>query len=280
MKSCVDLINQRSSEKVRPLEKIAAVVCCLLILFQWQFAVAAKIADTERRPSNYVVWASADQSICEYVAKVVNAQPRQRAVEASERDTPGFAHWISGPVFKSEISGLPYYYPLTHIRADLDGIGSPKYVLRVRGPINRVETDSLYVTEFLPATTAEFESLIRSRRSDFSASDDGRIARLRKLYGAEWESWYPDEQSLVTALPNQSRPYFLAESSYKILGFSSDQLEHDSTKILVFTLDNDGARKDVCMLRRVCGCHDRSCIESIPKKDRPKLTPSKKLCEK
>lgn len=251
----------------------ALVALSGLLLFTTQIFADRSTSRSELWPGTYVIWATADDATCKYVKKTVNALPGQRVSDASERGTPGVEAWVPGPVMiERQYPGQsPYYYPVTHLKLDLDGSGSATYVLRFTRQVNQVNTDSIYVVERVPTSIEEMENAINAREPSFAPTSRGEIVRAQALYGKKWEQWALTEQSVVTVLPGeQLRSYFLAETSY--------QSDKRSSRILVFVLDKTGARTDICMLRRVCNCTS-SCEQSLNPIDRPRLRPSRRFCK-
>jgi hypothetical protein len=242
------------------------------ILMAYSGSVQAQ-EDAERRPGDYVVWASVDNARCERILGLVNQLPSQDVAAASENNVSGFLRWLPGPRIDTGIptGGSPVFFILDFLHLDINGSGRKKYAVRNTFMLGRVDNQSLHVVDALPITRGQVGEML-SREPVFSATARNRITRLQEIYGESWKDWYIGSQVLISAFVEQDQPVFFASETVHDL--------RSSNRLAVFSLDHKGERKDVCMLRRICGCAEICTKPLHTTRERDALAPSAKFCKR
>lgn len=224
----------------------------------------------ERRPGQYVTWASADKARCEAATGLVNRLPNEDIAKASMSHIPGFPRWQPEPRIDQELSagGSPYIYRLDYLYLDPDGTGVEKFIMRWTGSLSNLDTQSLYVLSALPRTREEVREII-SRPPAFTASSTDYISQLRRMHGDAWKDWFIRDQVLVSAYGERQPMFFASETVHD---------KRVSTRTIVFMLDHKGNRQDICMLRRVCGCYESCTAPFNTTRERSELIPTASFC--
>jgi hypothetical protein len=239
-----------------------------------QFSEPRAAQDSDRIPGQYIVSRAQEPALCEAAKSLVNKLPRQDLGAASSKGTSRVLRWNTEPRY--EEPGSQAFFPVTHLSIKLDGNELPSPVLRYSGMLAGTPSDALYVLPPgapLPKDGLEVQKLLRSTAPAYASYAGDTIARLRQLYGENWESWYLAGQVAVAAIEIDNRTYFAAQQ----VGFSR---RNNPSSILVFSLDAKGEQRDVCMLRRICPCNNAQCVSSYRSWDQAKVTPSNNQCRK
>jgi hypothetical protein len=151
---------------------------------------------------------------------------------------------------------------------DLDGKGDKKHALRWTTMIASAETQKLFLVDAVPTTLAEMRRVL-SQHAAFSSYGNYYMRQLQGVHGERWQDWYVGGQVLVSAF-GEGQPLFFASATV-----------HDkssSHSMLVFSIDREGHRKDVCVLRRICDCADICSRPLYDERERAELIPSPKYC--
>ena len=258
-----------SHPSVRWGQCVAVAIVCLLGFVSVSLAASEHDDHSSWRPGRYIVWASAKDPVCGVTRDLVNTLPDQDVVRAASSGAKPFLEWSVGPRIGMKGNALqPPYFPLSHLVAG-KGSRAQLFFVRYSGTIASTPTDALFVRHSLPVTPDDARKGIG--HPDFSTYQDDAIARAQRLHGKMWSDWYISGQVLISAFGKDGWPYFLATHTV-----------HDvskSTRILVFTFDENGRREDVCMLRRICGC-SITCQKSLTtERERHLLLPSALYCK-
>jgi hypothetical protein len=236
------------------------------------------------KPGNYVLWASKQDAVCERIKTTINALPNKDLVKASLQGRAGFLKWKPENWLESERFGAKSsYLQVTSLTSHLDGSSKPMLILRWSASTSGIESDYIWVireNKKVPTNGDEFAELRRSREADFrGAIDWPSMQKVRKMHGDAWPRWQPESHVSVWAMSLEGRVYFLAQSTPP-----PPRWRNALSRILVFTLDANGVERDVCMLRRVCGCKETNCIKELAFElelspaDRERITPAKQFC--
>jgi hypothetical protein len=213
-----------------------------------------------RKPGHYVIWASNDGQKCKAAVTLVNGLPRQDVIQAAYDKRPGFLSW-------EPLSALELGQSISYISLPLSD-GTAKYVLLSSGSLSNVIVDSLYFAESLPTNREEL-GRVWAHEVISPFFTQAKFEGLQKAYGDDWQDWYISSHFI--AVFGRDQPLFFANDF---------RIRDHSTRILVFQVDGDGARKDLCMLRRICSCA-KACMKPLhTKREQAELRPSAEFCRR
>jgi hypothetical protein len=246
-------------------------------------AAATPHVDDERRPGSYTIWASKDQGVCEHIKTALNRLPNKDLLQATLKHRANLLTWQPEQIAEEPPSR--HWVLVSSLITRLAGSDRPARLLRWSASLGGVETDQVWVLkqeETIPTNFQEFRALIQARPPDFEGTNGrGNIEAVKRKHGDEWSRWVADTHVSVLAMTVHGRVYFLAQSTPP-----PPRWPGALSKILVFQLDSDGGQQDVCALRRICGCGDRSCIKHLASEselspsERSRLTPDPRRCGK
>jgi hypothetical protein len=215
-----------------------------------------------RKPGHYAIWASSDSQRCKTAVDVVNGIPLQNLERAAYIDKrPGFLQWKALPALDLGLS-------ISYIAIALPD-GTPKYVLLWSTyEVSRVGGDVLYLVDTLPKNREDMRQVF-ARHEAFNLDRDP-IGRLQRDHGVEWQNWYLSTKVYVVAFDGRPPTFF-----------ASEPVMRDSTaRLLVFEFDDEGQRKDLCMLRRICSCAPACGKPFTEEREKAQLIPSAQFCRR